>query len=89
MCDELTLDDIRNDATGLYFVAVHCAECNELILKGKEMTGVHMAKNWLLIVASSPLATSRCPKGCEPTYSDCNAHTKLKIRKVDDTAKTP
>lgn len=78
----LTLDDIRNDDVGKYIVSVHCADCRALILDGNEMTGTVMAKSWTLIVASSPLASSACPKGCRPTYSDCNAHTNLRIRRA-------
>ena len=80
---ELTLDEVRDDGTGLYVVCVHCADCDELLMAGKKMTGVDMAKDWVQIVASSPLCCPKCPKGCIPTASDCNAHTKLRIIRYD------
>lgn len=78
----LTLDDVRNDDVGKYLLSVHCADCDESLINSKIMTGTELVKNWLLIVASSPLTAPKCPKGCPPTASDCNAHTKLRIRKA-------
>lgn len=80
--DGLTLDDVRDDDVGKYAVNVHCGDCGEIILRGQPMTGKDMAAKWILIVASAPLSTPKCPKGCRSTYSDCNANSKLRIGKV-------
>lgn len=78
----LSVDDVRHDAAGTYVVDVHCADCDAILNRSKEMTGVELAQDWTLIVASSPLVTFKCRRGCRATASDCNANTKLKIKRI-------
>lgn len=58
---------------------VLCSDCGEKLNSTIEMTKEELEKSWSRLVMSSPLVTGACPKGCVPTYSDCNANTKLKI----------
>lgn len=85
------LKDIPKDETFFKYVILNkCAECGEVLNTSKDMTADEIHKGWASIVMSAPLCTGACPKGCRPTYPDCNANTEFEIhRYVDYVAPAP
>lgn len=65
-----------------YQVLIICSECRSKITESKQMTGKEIKDSWTMIVMGSPLNTGRCPKCKYSTFSDCNMHTDLKIKRV-------
>ena len=58
-----------------------CSECKEVINETKFMTPKEMIGANLMMTLTSVFAGS-CPKGCQPTYSDCNLRT-VKVYETD------
>lgn len=59
----------------LFTCVVKCRgfECGETLARATDIPG----NEYTRICLSAPLNTPRCPKGCAPTFSDCNANSSL------------
>jgi hypothetical protein len=68
---------------GNYRVVVRCKDCGSVINSTKVLSGNDLKHGWIHIVTSSVFVGS-CPKGCPPTFSDCNLHTKLDIEEAKE-----
>lgn len=66
-----------SDETKDFKVVVRCGDCGEVLNESIPMTAKGIVDAWMQLVISSPLVTKPCPKGCRPTYSDCNANTDM------------
>lgn len=67
----------------LFIYTVKCRDCGELLAQSKPVP----ENGKLGIVMSAPIMTPSCPKGCEPTYGDCNSNTDTSWSEVPDEAK--
>ncbi len=65
--------------TGTFKVVLRCHDCGEKLNDTVPMTAKEIVSAWMRLVTSSPLVARSCPKGCRPTYSDCNANTDMVI----------
>lgn len=53
-------------------VVIVCDQCGAEINRSHVMTESAIKEKWTLMTMGAPLMGCRCPKGCVPTYSDCN-----------------
>lgn len=82
MAKEVKFDDLRSD--GRYMIRLYCSECKELMLESVELSGQEVRDSWTNLVMTAPLNAPSCPKGCPPTYSDCNQAYNMVIEEVED-----
>ena len=61
-----------------------CGTCGAVIDETKFMDADELIKNHMMISLTSVFAGS-CPKGCSPTFSDCNMRTTMTYK--DDEGK--
>ncbi len=55
---------------------ITCKGCSTVLNHAKEVD--QALKSYILVAA--PLNVKRCPNGCPPTYSDCNANIHIDFR---------
>jgi len=73
------LNEIPKDDETLYQVEAVCATCEAIIDTSRKITGKDLHKHWTMIVMGAGFSNGACPKGCKPTFTDLNIHTKLRI----------
>ncbi len=81
--ESVKLKDVQ--ASDKYVVKAVCGDCGEPLAETHTMTGNELKKSWVMIVMGGPLVIGSCPKGCKPTFSDCNINNDLKVYPADGT----
>ncbi len=75
-------EDMEDDKK--YQLLIICSDCQEILNKSVVLTGKEVRRRWAMLIMGSPLNTGSCPKGCPPTYSDCNIHTDIEIHELTE-----
>lgn len=67
-----------------YKAVLRCGSCGAVIDKTENKAAKELIDNHFMIAMTSVFAGS-CPKGCRPTFSDCNMRTQITYE--DETGK--
>ncbi len=62
-----------------FYFRLTCAECGALLNTSHEVGGSRVMKLYSGLALASPLMAGSCPRGCRPTFSDCNLRTRMEI----------
>lgn len=57
----------------LFTCVVRCSACKTELNRAEHVP----EHEKLRVILSAPIVVGRCPRGCDPTFSDCNLNTDL------------
>lgn len=66
----------------IYTAHLCCAQCGTKLNESLEMDLQHMCEAWARLVMTKGFNAGACPNGCQPTFSDLNLSTTVKLFNV-------